>query len=89
VEFKTALQRGNRVQVPKLIRWRYKLESDQALKVSVWARGAMGGWETFYACMDKSGRLTVPKLIQNELLKTAPDSRSIVGTVVHVRLAPA
>jgi len=26
VEFKTVLQRGDRVQVPKLVRWEYKLE---------------------------------------------------------------
>jgi hypothetical protein len=66
VEFQTALQRGNRVQVPKLVRWRFKLESDQVLKVSVWAD--VISWKTFYACMDKSGRITVPKVIQNEFL---------------------
>ena len=32
VEFQTALQGGNRVQVPKLVRWKYKLDSDQVLK---------------------------------------------------------
>ncbi len=88
VEFKTVLQRGNRLQVPKLVRWKYKLESTQTLKVSVWARGVIGGWETFYANMDKSGRITVPKLIQNELLRTSPDLQSLTGETVNVRLEP-
>ena len=35
VEFKTVLQKGNRVQPPKLIRWKFKLETDQILKVTV------------------------------------------------------
>jgi hypothetical protein len=29
VSFKTVLQRGNRVQVPKLVRWRFKMDSEQ------------------------------------------------------------
>ena len=88
VEFKTVLQKGDRVQVPKLVRWEYKLESTQTLRVSVWATGTIGGWETFYSQMDKSGRITVPRLIQRELLRTAPGLRSLVGEVVHVRLEP-
>ena len=62
VDFKTRLQRRNRVQLPKLIRWRYKLESDQVLKITVSAVGVWGGYETFYGKMDKSGRLTIPRL---------------------------
>ena len=89
VEFQTTLQRGNRVQVPKVVRWKFKLESDQVLKVTVGARDMIVVWETYYACMDKSGRITVPKMIQNELLKTAPGLQSLIGTVVGVRLAPA
>jgi len=89
VEFQTTLQRGNRVQVPKLVRWKFKLESDQVLKVTVGARGMIVVWETYYACMDKSGRITVPKMIQNELLKRTIRLSRLIGTIVHVRLAPA
>ena len=89
VEFQATLQRGNRVQVPKLVRWRYKLESDQVLKVTVGAKDMIVVWGTYYACMDKSGRITVPKMIQNELLRTAPCLQRLIGTVVYVRLAPA
>lgn len=34
---------GNRVQLPKLVRWRYKLESDKVLKVEVSVVGAWAG----------------------------------------------
>ena len=87
MEFQTALQRGNRVQVPKLVRWKFKLESDQVLKVAVWA--GVVSWKTFYACMDKSGRITVPKVVQNELLNSTFGLQSLIGTTMHVRLAPA
>jgi hypothetical protein len=35
VSFKVRLQRGNRVQVPRPIRWRFKLETSQVLRVNV------------------------------------------------------
>jgi len=31
VTFKTLLQKGNRLQVPELIRWQFKMESNQIL----------------------------------------------------------
>jgi bifunctional DNA-binding transcriptional regulator/antitoxin component of YhaV-PrlF toxin-antitoxin module len=88
VEFKAALQKGNRVQVPKLVRWRFKLESDQVLKVSVTALNLFSGWETFYAAMDKSGRITIPKLVLKQLGSLRQDI-SLVGSVFKVWLEPA
>ena len=41
VSFKTRLQRGNRVQVPKYVRWHYKLETTQILEVTV---SVLGAW---------------------------------------------
>jgi hypothetical protein len=35
VSFKTPFQQGNRVQIPKFVRWRFKMETDQILKVTV------------------------------------------------------
>ena len=35
VSFQAMLQRGNRLQVPRVVRWRFKLESDQVLKATV------------------------------------------------------
>ena len=88
VDFKTRLQRGNRVQLPKLVRWRYKLESDQVLKVTVSVVGAWGGFETFYARMDKSGRLTIPRLTLQLLRARMHGDPSLTGAVMEVRLEP-
>ena len=74
--------------MPKLVRWKFKLESDQVLKAAVCRVGVIS-WVTFYACMDKSGRITVPKVIQNEFLNSAFGLQSLIGTIMHVRLAPA
>jgi hypothetical protein len=41
VKFEAKLQRGNRVQVPTMVRWRFKLESYQILEVTV---GLLGAW---------------------------------------------
>jgi bifunctional DNA-binding transcriptional regulator/antitoxin component of YhaV-PrlF toxin-antitoxin module len=85
VSFKTVLQKGNRLQLPKLIRWRYKLEQDQVLKVSVTVLGGFG-CETFYTNMDKSGRITIPKLTQ-ELLRDK--EKSLTGYIMEVMVEPA
>ena len=89
VEFKTILQKGNRLQIPKLVRWKYKLESTQVLKVSVAAAGKLGSWETFHGRIDKSGRITVSRLIQEQLLRRTPGMQSLTGTVVSVSIEPA
>jgi hypothetical protein len=47
VSFKAVLQKGNRVQVPKLVRWRFKLETSQVLKATVTAAYVFGDCETF------------------------------------------
>ena len=68
VSFKTVLQKGNRVQVPKLVRWQFKMDTEQVLKVTVDAVNLWSGVETFYAKIGKDGRITLPKL-QRELLR--------------------
>ena len=62
VMFTTPFQKAGQVQVPKLIRWRFKLESNQALKVGVNFLELHKGWQFFYGKMCKDGRITVPKL---------------------------
>jgi hypothetical protein len=79
-------QRGNRVQVPKLVRWQFKMDSAQVLKVSVIAINVSISWQIFYAKMGRDGRITVPKL-QRELLKGR--EQSLVGYVMEVTLEPA
>jgi len=88
VNFKAVLQRGNRIQLPKLVRWKYKLEPDQVLKVTVTAANVFGGYETYYAKMDKSGRITIPELML-KLLQDRTREQSLTGAVMEVRLEPA
>ena len=89
VDFKAVLQKGNRVQLPKLVRWRFKLETSQVLKVTVTAVNVFGGWETFYCRMDKSGRITIPKLALKQLQSGRRDLQSLTGAVMEVRVEPA
>ena len=86
VSFKTMLQKGNRVQVPKLVRWQFKMDSEQVLKVSVTAVNLWSGWQTFYAKMGRDGRITIPKL-QRELLRGR--EQNLTGYVMDVTLEPA
>ena len=86
VTFKTMLQRGNRIQVPKRVRWQFKMDSEQVLKVSVnVVRLFTLGWESFYAQMGEDGRITVPRL-QRALLNR---EQSLEGYVMDVILEPA
>ena len=68
VSFKAAIGKGNRILIPKLIRWEFKLVSAQLLAINVrlFARGIQ---ETFYTKMNKDGRVTIPK-INAEIMKT-------------------
>ena len=60
VTFTSTLERFDKVQIPKLIRWRFKMEGDQALKVAVNFLDLRKGWQFFYAKMRKDRRITVP-----------------------------
>lgn len=85
VSFKAVLQKGNHVQVPKLIRWRFKLEPEQVLKVTV--KTAVYETEEFYSRLSGDGRLAVPKLTLK--LLQGEDEESLVGSVLEVELEPA
>lgn len=86
VSFKAVLQKGNRVQVPRLVRWQFKMDPEQILKVTVNALNVFSGWETFYARMGRDGRITLPKL-PRELLRGR--EQSLEGAVMEVVLEPA
>jgi bifunctional DNA-binding transcriptional regulator/antitoxin component of YhaV-PrlF toxin-antitoxin module len=89
VSFKAVLQRGSRVQVPKPVRWRFQLETSQVLRVIICPVGAHLDYEDFYARMDKSGRITIPKLTLNLLQNKACDGQSLTGAVLEVNIEPA
>jgi bifunctional DNA-binding transcriptional regulator/antitoxin component of YhaV-PrlF toxin-antitoxin module len=86
VTFKTMLQRGNRVQVPKLVRWQFKMDTQQVLKVTVDAVNVWSGGQTFYAKIGKDGRITLPQF-QRELLWGR--KQNLTGYVMEVTLEPA
>ena len=84
VGFRAMLQRGNRVQVPKLVRW----EPSQVLRISVSRVSIYGHSEYFFGRMNKDGRITIPKLTVG-LLEDMFEGESLVGKVLEVHLAPS
>ncbi|MGA3112105.1 MAG: hypothetical protein ABSE15_08765, partial [Candidatus Bathyarchaeia archaeon] len=56
INFKTKLQKGNRIQVPQLIRWQFKAETNQLLNVGINDLETQSGWQFFYTKMLKDGR---------------------------------
>ena len=86
VSFQAMLQRGNRLQVPRVVRWRFKLKCNQVLKVTVSCRDAWPMGEHFFATMSKDGRIVVPKLIISVLAHFKP---SLEGHAFQVTLEPS
>ena len=60
--FPAKLQRRNRVQVPVMVRWRYRLEAGEVLRVGVRSPVSFDS-EVFYGRLIGGGRITVPKLV--------------------------
>ncbi len=85
VSFKTRLQRGNRVQVPKYVRWHYKLEPTQILEVTVSILGAWRPPQIFLSRISKDGRIVIPKLTITLFKDGKPN---LDGYIADVRLAP-
>jgi len=79
------LQRGNRFQVSKYVRWKYKLETNQTLKVTLTVIGVWNTVQVFLARMSRDGRIVIPKinmaLMQNREVELA-------GYVLNVTLEP-
>jgi bifunctional DNA-binding transcriptional regulator/antitoxin component of YhaV-PrlF toxin-antitoxin module len=88
VSFKVCLERGCRVMVPKAVRVRFGLDPGQVLLVMVSPLGAGWGWETFYGKVDKSGRITIPKLTLS-LLQSRAGEQSLMGAAMEVSIEPA
>jgi hypothetical protein len=87
VNFQTVLEKGSRLQVPKLIRWQFKMEQNQVLKVSVSPKNLWSGPQSYYAKMDKQGRILVPKLTL--ALMVTKEHPNLEGYVFDVWLEPA
>jgi hypothetical protein len=54
VTFKTLLQKGNKLQVPELIRLQFKIETNQVLNVGVNDLNVQSGWQFFFAKWEKT-----------------------------------
>jgi hypothetical protein len=85
VSFKTRMQRGNRVQVPKYVRWHYKLEPSQILQVTVTILGVWSSPQSFLSRITKDGRIVIPKLAITILKNDKPN---LDNHVAEVRLDP-
>ena len=86
VRFKAMLRKGRRVQIPRLIRWRFKLDPGEVFEVTVRPVGSFAD-ESFYARMSRDGRITVPKL-QAEILAERIEEETLEGYAVDVTLSP-
>jgi len=60
VAFQSTVERCSKVQVPKLIRWQFKMEPEQVLRVGINAVNIGRGWQFFYTKMKKDGRIRIP-----------------------------
>jgi len=88
VSFETVLEKGNRLQIPKLIRWQFKMEQIQVLRVGVSPKRVWGGGpKLFYAKMDKQGRILIPKLTL--VLMANKENPNLEGYIFDVWLEPA
>jgi len=85
VNFKTTLKSRNLLQIPNVVRWEFKMEKDQALKVTVNVVGLFSNTESYLTKMRKDGRITVPKLVL-ALLKQKESS--LEGYAMEVTLEP-
>ena len=85
VVFKARIQRGNRVQIPKYVRWHYKLESTQILEVTIQVLYTWRPTQIFLSRMTKDGRIVNPKLI---LAIFANGKPNLDNHVADITLAP-
>ena len=85
IEFKQKLQRQNRVEVPEIFCWQYKLETLQILKVTVNVAGYWSNQEMFLTRMRKDKRITIPKSVISRLKR---NEASLEGCDVEITVEP-
>jgi hypothetical protein len=86
LSFQGELQkRNNMIQVPKIIRWQFKLEPTQVLRIGVSPLNMGMGWQFFYSKMRNDGRLIIPKLTMGIF---QVNQKSLAGYVLEVTLEP-
>ena len=85
ITFQGELTKNNTFQIPKLIRWHFKLETNQVLRVGINVSNIGTGWQFFITKMRKDGRVYIPKLVLSILQGDKP---SIIGYVVELTIEP-
>ena len=85
VEFTVQLQNQCRIQVPRLVRWQYKLEPSQVLKARVMLE-SLGPSQDFLTRMRADGRITIPRRVAVLLKLDSPQRQKCF---LNVTLAPA
>jgi hypothetical protein len=86
VTFNKKLEKGQRVQIPMMIRWEFKMEPDQVLKVGITFPNKFKGWQFFYAKMEKAGKIFIPKMI---LAPWQEEKNDLAGLVAEVTIEPS
>ena len=84
VTFTVQLQNQNRFQIPKKIRWQYKLEPSQLMKVTL-SISDLGFDESFLGNMLPDGRVTVSRIVIIQLLQRIP---ALKASFIEVALEP-
>jgi hypothetical protein len=70
------------VQVPKYVRWHYKLKTTQILKVTVSILGLWSSPQSFLSRISKDGRIVIPILAIMILKKDKPNLDNHVAEVM-------
>lgn len=78
--FHARLQRGNKVQIPVLIRWKNRLEPGEVYSVEV-SKADKYKSEKFYVRLGKDGRIVIPKLAVERL---EIKHRDILHCILHL-----
>jgi hypothetical protein len=71
------------VQIPKIIRWQFKLEPNQVLRVGI--SGLGGGCQFFYTRMGNDGRIYIPKAV---LFAAHGKEESLAHYLTEITLEP-
>jgi len=86
--FKAKLENRNRIQIPTLLRWRYKMEQGELLKANVRVFGSENyEEEIFLTKMTSDGRLTIPKITMNVFKQR--EEKNMTGCILEVTISPA
>ncbi len=103
VDFSVVVQARSRIYLPSVVRWQYKLDSNEVFMINLVLADPIEGEVSFLGRLGRDGRLTIPEVYVISLLRQAKDAlgeyakksevaaleRGLVGLLVWVTLKPA